>query len=166
MSLRFDADNIKLEGLERLAKAVGDRNPPHARIGVLGGKTVRGQGQEGSTNAEIGAAHEYGSPAKNLPVRSFLRRPIGDVFPGRLEGSRALGEQALKEVVEAKSVKPWLEKAAVLAVSVVKESFETQGWGTWPKWSKAYAKRKKKGSDNMILDDTGQLRDSITSDIV
>jgi phage gpG-like protein len=165
MTLRFGNDNIKLDGLERLTKAIGDKNPPHVRLGVLGQKSTRTAGGE-ATNADIGATHEYGSPAKNIPQRSFLRLPAANVLPGKLESSHAFGDKALKEVVAAKSIKPWMEKIGKLGEEVVKEAFATEGWGTWKKWSKSYARRKKKGTDNMILDDTGQLRDSITSDVV
>lgn len=163
MSARFEPDEIKLEGLEKLTKALKVKNPPHVRVGVL----KAGARQEGvMDNASIGAVHEYGSPAMKIPARSFLRAPLRDHFSDEMKRSGLLGEKELKKVVKDGNIRPWLESVKLLAKATVLEAFSTEGWGAWKQWSASYAKRKKKGTDNMILDDTGQLRNSIDAEVV
>lgn len=155
-------DTVVLEtkGLDQLIKALKN-GMPRACVGILGSKTIRGKTQGNQTNAAIGAIHEYGSPAKNIPIRSFLRVPISEHLNKKMESSGALDETVLKEVVKSGTVVPWLKKIAILAESVVHEAFETGGFGKWPGWKNPNYKN----NHGRILEDTGQLRDSITSEV-
>lgn len=153
-----DDDTVYLntKGLDGLVKAMKE-NLSRARVGVLGAKTLRKS--PGDTNAGIGAIHEFGS--SKMPQRSFLRVPISDNLQKRMESSGALDKDVLKDVIKQGTFIPWLKKMAVLAEQIVAEAFETQGFGKWPAWrTPGY-----KNEHNRILDDTGQLKDSITSEV-
>lgn len=175
------SDDVKLDtkNLDNLIKAL-KHDLSRARVGIIGGKTNRkdeaaikdGRSISASwktkkpktrfeiaTNAAIGALHEFGG--KNLPMRSFLRMPISDKLQSYMEKSGAFDKDVLKDVLKAGSVTPWLKKVAVLAEKIVAEAFETGGFGKWPVWKDPNYKN----GNNRLLDDTGQLKDSITSDV-
>lgn len=150
---------LKTTGLDQLMKAFKGKLPV-VRIGILGSKNVRsGKKFDASTNASIGALHEYGS--SKMPIRSFLRVPLTDNLNKSLEASDAFDKDALSEVVKTGDIRPWLKKVSVLAEGIVAGAFETGGYGKWPKWKSPYYHN----DSNMILVDSGQLRDSISSDI-
>lgn len=157
--MEFEADEINLTGYDNMAKAIGSKNPPYAKIGVLG-KDANRSGK-GATNATIGAAQEYGVPSRNMPSRSFLRMPLTDEFKKKLETSDIFSEDELKEVLKIGSLLPWMKKVAILGVATVKEAFATGGWGKWAPWSPGYTNQ-----TGDILVDTRQLRDSITEQVV
>jgi phage gpG-like protein len=167
MSAKFDADTINVEGLDKMLKALKQK-PPIARIGILGDKTLRKRekGEKGviPTNAEIGAAHEYGAPARGLPQRSFLRVPLTDLLQKKMEQEGALSKADFKEVLKQGTVLPWLKKIAVMAEGIVRGAFDTGGYGKWRAW-KHPNERAKNSNANMLLVDTTQLRDSITSEV-
>lgn len=146
--------DVKLDtkGLDKLIKAL--KNAPVGRIGVLG-KNDNRRGSE--SNASIGAKHEFGSGS--LPVRSFLRMPLTDYLPKYLEESGAFDKKALASVVEQGSLKPWVEKIMIVAEEVVLDAFDTGGFGTW---QPSIMEHK---VNQQTLIETGQLRDSITSEV-
>lgn len=159
--MEFEGDTVEVGGLDKLAQAL-KKKPPVARVGILGAKTNRAKekGAE-STNAEIGAAHEYGSLARGIPQRSFLRMPIGDRLQGEMERSGLLTEGETKKVLQQGTLVPWLRQVAALAEGIVKDAFNTKGFGKWPGWRiPGYTNR-----TGQVLVDTTQLRDSITSEV-
>lgn len=141
-----------------------------AKIGILGDKNSRPSDVKGSnSNAAIGAAHEFGST--KLPQRSFLRMPIAEKLPAKIEESGGLNEDILKQTIKAGNFGQWTKQMAILAVSTVLEAFDTEGWGKWAplneqykKWKQSYSK-KGNTSATQILTLTGQLRDSIDYEI-
>ncbi len=152
-------DEIQLKGLEQLLKVLKGK-PPQIKIGVLGASGRSGKGKE-SDNATIGAVHEYGAPNRGIPQRSFLRIPLMENLQKEMEASGLLDEKAMEEVIKQGTMKPWLEKVAIMAEAVVDDAFETKGNGKWPAW-------KTPGYTNeggTLLVDSGQLRRSITSKI-
>lgn len=154
------SEDVKLQtkGLDSLIKALKD-NMPRARVGVLGSNSARkNKSTSGETNASIGARHEYGEGS--MPQRSFLRVPIAEHLQSKMENAGAFDKDQLAEVVKTGTLVPWLKKIGLLAVEVVHEAFDTGGFGKWPSWKAGY-----KNQNNRILEDTGQLRDSITSDV-
>ena len=171
--MRFEPDEVKLEGLEKLVKALKIKNPPKIHLGIVGTKAER---SGGTSNAEIGAAHEYGSVKHNLPARSFLRMPISEKLDESLKDAGMTDEGTLRKVIADGSIMPWLEKIRFVAKAIVIEAFDTEGWGHWSKWSRKYARSQElkmqskrtggKGTDNKILDDTGQLKGAIDAVIV
>nr|DAJ97448.1 MAG TPA: virion morphogenesis protein [Caudoviricetes sp.] len=126
-------------------------------LGVVVGVTAKTNGRNGEfSNAELAAIHEFGSPARNIPERSFLRKPlisnaavianlaknaVGKFITGQITAEAALG--ALGE--EAKSI----SKTAITE-------------GITPALKPATIKRKKSSKP---LIDTGQLLNSITYEV-
>lgn len=157
-------DNEKTEvnnkNLANLLKAM-KQNKVVSKIGILGSHNAR-SGKGSNSNATVGAAHEFGAPARNLPMRSFLRMPITTKFPKALENAHAFTEDAAKEVLKEGSFRVWIEKASILAVATVLEAFDSNGFGTWQKLEDETLARKKV---KQILTETGQLRDSISYEI-
>lgn len=104
------ADNKKGVALEdkrlkQLIKAFSGKMPT-ARVGVLGAKNAR---SDFSTNATIGAKHEFGSGGS--PKRSFLRVPISELLKGRLEKAGLFDERALMDVIKTGSILVWVKKS-------------------------------------------------------
>jgi phage gpG-like protein len=79
----------------------------------------------------------------------------------KMEASGAFGKAELNEVLKEGSVTPWLMRIAHLAEQIVSEAFQTGGFGKWPAWrTPGYT-----NDHNRLLEDTGQLRDAITSEV-
>ena len=127
------------------------------RVGILGDDASEMREDAGVTNAEVGAAHELGLLA-HVPERSFLRMPLEEKLGEWIEKNLDNFRACLKKG----DLKPWFVKVGFAAEKIVDEAFETGGFGKWPKLSpKTIAA---KGSLK-ILQDTGQLRSSITSEV-
>lgn len=153
------SDGLNTKNLDQLIKALKD-SLPRARVGVLANKTTRGAMiTNGQTNASIGANHEFGTD--KIPQRSFLRVPIAEHLQSKMEDAGAFDKDAIKEVIKQGSTLPWVKKIAVLAEAIVAEAFATKGFGKWPAWKTPNYKN----GGNTLLVDTGQLRDSITSEV-
>lgn len=171
----FDLNSKSLDGLLKVLK--GDMK--RVRVGILGGKTTRNDAPvdggssinatkksgapktnfEVSTNAAVGAIHEFGTD--KMPMRSFLRVPIAENLQKRLESSGAFGPDELARVVKETSFLPWLQRIGAVAERIVSDAFDTGGFGKWPKWkTKGYT-----SNTGQVLVDTQQLRNSITSDV-
>lgn len=158
--MKEDESTINLEGLDKLIKALKVKAPV-IRVGILSGSSQRSSTAANTpTNAEIGAAHEFGAPARGLPERSFLRMPLSRFLVKRMEAAGALDRETLKAIIKQGSLTPWLKKVAVLAEAVVQDAFDSGGFGEWPQWKKGYTSK-----TGTLLVDTGQLRDSITSEV-
>ena len=150
---------LNVKGLDQLLKAL-KTSPPTARIGILGGTPRKANSSSHNpTNAEVGAAHEFGTAS--IPMRSFLRVPISEKLQKRMEDSGALDKEVLTSVVKNGTLLPWLKKVAVLAEGIVVDAFDTGGFGKWPGWkTPGY-----QNNSGQLLVDTTQLRDSITSEV-
>lgn len=156
MSDTEESQTIELntKGLDQLLKSF--RNPPSIRIGILGTKTNR-SGKGATTNATVGAAHEFGT--EKLPVRSFLRIPLTDQLDNYLEKAGAFDETVLKDVVRSGSLVEFAKKIATVAERVVLDAFDTSGFGKWQPSNMAHKKVQQ------TLVETQQLRNSITSEV-
>ncbi len=132
------------------------------KIGILGDKNIRESKDGSNSNATIGAAHEFGSA--HLPIRSFLRMPLSEYFPKKLEASGILDNDAIEEAIKEKSFRSLTKKVAVMAVATVLEAFNTGGFGKWPALSPARLAQRAKlnqGAQILVVPDSHQLRDSI-----
>lgn len=154
---------LKTPGLDKIMKALGGK-APRARVGILGDKVTRGANEEGSekskagaTNAEIGAAHEFGT--SNLPQRSFLRIPISENLAKKLKDAGLTNKDTLREVIKTGSVVPWLKLVAAEAEGIVLDAFDSAGFGKW----KPSDMTKKKNHQTLV--ESQQLRNSITSEV-
>ncbi len=160
MSNRTESDTIELSGLEKLIKAFKKR-PPQIKIGILGSSTHQSKSKS-VTNATIGAAHEFGSPARNLPTRSFLRMPLSDYLGKELDKSGVYSKEYLENLIKKGTLLPLAKLIAGVALGVVDDAFETEGFGKWPKWKDPNYQNE----GGLILTDSGQLRQSISSEVV
>lgn len=151
-----DVTTLNIKGLENLIKALKAR-PMMVRVGVLGENAMRNDGQDGPSNATIGAWHEFGT--SRTPVRSFLRMPLTVFLDKEMKKSGLLTKETLAQVIKEKSLLPWLKKVAVVAEGVVAKAFDTGGFGTWP--PSDFSKK----HNHQTLVESQQLRNSITSDI-
>lgn len=154
-----EAFTLNTKNLDAVLKALKE-NMSRARVGILGDKTNRTSGgKQAPTNATIGAYHEFGTD--KMPQRSFLRVPIAENLQKNLESSGAFGKDEMMQVAKSGTMLPWLLKISAIAEKIVGDAFDTGGFGKWPKW-------KTKGYENntgMLLVDTQQLRNSITSEV-
>lgn len=140
---------------------------PVARVGILGqgnARTMQVQNASGkfdtvtSSNAEIGAAHEYGT--SKMPQRSFLRMPLMEKLNGEIEKSGGYKDETIKEVIRNRSIKPYMQKIAALAEAIVLDAFNTNGFGKWAPHKPGYT-----NNTGQILVDTQQLHNSISSEV-
>lgn len=154
---------IEVKGLQSILKALKN-NSLVGRIGVLGSNAARTSDDEKSapTNAEIGAAHEYGAVLPNggkLPERSFLRMPLIEHLNSRLEDIGLTDKDVIHDVIASKNMRPWLEMVLVEAEGVVMDAFDSGGFGKWEPSDMKYK------TNHQTLVETGQLRNAITSDV-
>lgn len=169
---------LNVTGLQKFAAALKDGDSI-GRIGILGGKASAlhaddvGKGEKIKkrnlkkatpeekahlpTNVEIGVAHEFGTD--KLPMRSFLRMPLIEKLNKELEKTGMFSKQELAEVVQTRTVKPWLKKVMIVAEAVVMDAFATGGFGNW---KPSNMKRKK---NHQTLVESQQLRNSITTEV-
>lgn len=135
----------------------------NVKVGILGANGKKGvKGKDGKTTeftmASLGAVHEYGSINGDIPSRSFLRMPIDTRFLDELEANKGF-----KEAVKSLDVVKMNNEAGLTAKTVIDDAFDTGGWGDWKKLSDITVKRK--GSDSILID-TGNLRRSITYEVL
>lgn len=158
-----DETTLNVKGLEQLVKALKSQ-PPKTRVGVLGEKVPRTDSNSGKhqpNNAEVGAVHEFGAPARGIPARSFLRVPISENLDKEMENAGALDKDVMADVIRQGTLIPWMRKIAVLAEKIVADAFSSGGFGKWPAWkTPGYT-----NNTGQILVDTQQLRNSITSEV-
>ncbi len=150
---------LETKGLDKIIKALKN-SKPRIVVGILGAKgsaVHEGEGSQGPTVAEVGAAHEYGTTT--LPQRSFLRVPLADNFNKALKASGLLDKDTLKEVIATGTLIPWLKKGAIVAEGVVLEAFDTAGNGEWPPSNMQHKKV------HQTLIETRQLVSSITAEV-
>lgn len=147
-----DGPELNLKPIEQLLKAM--KLSGTVQCGILG----RGKRSDGKTNALIGAVHEFGSAT--VPQRSWLRVPLADHFTKYLRKSGLLDKVVLAQVLKTGTVKPWLDKCAVVAERVVQDGFSTGGFGKWVGWSAGYT-----NNTGQILVDSQQLRNSVTTKV-
>jgi len=151
-------DDVELDtkNLDNFIKALKDELP-RVYVGILGDKSARSGGPV--NNATIGLYHEFGT--EKMPKRSFLRQPLGDHLKSTMDNSGVFDADAMKEVIRSKSVITWLKKLGVLAEGIIKEGFNSNGYGKWKPHAPGYH-----NNTGNILVDTQQLRDSITSEVI
>ncbi len=150
-----------MDGLNSFIKALDEAGKYKIKVGVLGSKVNRKQGDATLTNAEIGFKHEYGSYEENLPQRSFLRMPINDKAAEILEMVRLGG--VLLDLV-AGDIKQAFKLIGVACESIIGEAFETGGFGNWAKLTDYTIERKIQHNPAPLIN-TRQLQKAITSKV-
>lgn len=163
---------LDLARWKHLRAELGKFKKARVRVGVLKGAPSRADSDK--SNAEIGFYHEFGSNARNLPARSWLRMPLYTVLPKRIT---RVGRDLWRSMVEQGDTLKALQSLGVVAEGVVQEAFSTNGFGRWAPWSKRYAlwrlrraislaKPGAKVSVGNILVLSGQLRRAVSSRVV
>lgn len=148
--------NSNMSLLNNLQKSLNARY--FTRVGILGKTTTRPD--DAQTNAEIGLKQEFGSITQNIPPRSFIRMPLTTQIEKIQEGLKKI--KIIENAAQDK-VKRIYEMLGLLGEEVIQEAFSTAGFGQW-KPNSPYTIAKKGSSAPLI--DTGELRKSITSDVV
>lgn len=148
---------LKLDGLHSIIRAVKNSEKTYVKIGILGSHGARNDGS-GKTNSEIGAIHEFGGA--KMPQRSFIRMPISQMLNKELEKGGSFTPDALKKVIDQKSMVPYLEKIGIAGEAVISDAFATRGFGQW-KMSNMSRKEIKQ-----TLVESWSLRDSITYEVI
>lgn len=157
----MDDVQMNFKGMDDFIRAI--KGPlPYIKVGILGAKTHRHT--QGPSNATIGAVHEYGAPSKGIKPRSFLRMPLTEKLGPKLGGADFFNPDTLKRVIKERSIFPWMKEIAAVAEGVVTEAFASGGYGQWSPW-KNPKERLKHSNAGMLLVDTKQLMDSITSEV-
>lgn len=122
-------------------------------VGVPAGPREKG----GSSSALVASVHEFGSPARNIPQRSFLRGGIERNLPGLIALNGANLAAIGRGQMDIETALGRLGQAAAAAVK--REIIE----GDFAPLKAATIKRKK---SSRPLVDTGQLRQSVTYDVI
>ena len=157
MKIKYKAN---FKELEKLSDALSDKL--ETKLGVLSDKNVRTEEGGEATNAYLGLIHEFGSFAKNIPPRSWLRMPIErkakDISNFILKSKKEITEALVEGDAEL-----FYEKLGIAGEAVIQEAFDSNGFGQW----KANSARtiKSKGSSSPLID-TGELRGSVMSKVV
>lgn len=148
---KIELDTKLLDQFIRLLKT----SSPKIKIGILSDSPHN----SGKTTVYIGTQHEFG--LNNMPKRSFLRMPLNTLLNKRVQESNITSEAELKAVFAENSLINWMHRVAAIAQAIVMEAFDTEGFGKWPKWrTPGYTSQ-----TGMILQNTRQLRDSITTEV-
>lgn len=148
-----------LSQLESLLKQIGGEYV--TRVGILGSDAGEIHDEDsGMTNSEIGLIQEFGSESRNIPARSFLRMPLETQQDTLIQ---TLDTGAVKDAIEQGDTKQVYKILGFAAEQIVKDAFNTGGFGNWK--GNAPQTVARKGSDKPLID-TGTLQRSITSDVV
>ena len=148
-----EKDVLNLRSLENFLKATKAKMPL-VKVGIFSNKNSR-EGE--STNASIGAMHEFGT--ENMPKRSFLRMPLTKYLDKEIVNSDLFSEKNLKQIIKTKSFHQLGEAIGAIAVKVVDDAFQTGGFGEW----KESIMDDKKVHQTLV--ETGQLRRSIAYEV-
>lgn len=153
---------LNLDGMGHLARLLKKAGATYIKVGVLGSTAHRTKGKQ--NNAEIGFIQEFGRMENpRILARSFLRMPLKTHLRQEIEHSKTFNEQSIERAIADGNAKKMAKKLGILAEKIVLESFETSGDGKWaPNAPYTVAM---KGSDKPLID-TGELRKSITSQVV
>lgn len=129
--------------LNNFLNALSDKHV--VKVGILADKTVRPT-QDTVTNADLGAIHEFGSPSKNIPARSWLRMPL-------MVKSTYIIKTASKEMLSLLANGDMLSVLKDLGFAceqAIDWAFFSSGFGTWAKNKPGTIKAK--GSSRPLID--------------
>lgn len=157
MSLKVKLD----DGLWRkMRRRVGELDTRRLQVGVLasrGGNALHDK-ESGLTMIELAAIHEFGSPAANIPERSFIRRTFEKKDRETVRLLRRLAHAVVTGKMDARKA---LNLLGAWGASQVKATI-AEGPGIPPPLAPATIERK--GSSRPLVD-TGRLLDSITWEV-
>ena len=134
-----------IKKLEKVAKSL--KGPDSVKVGLPKGSNDY---PDGTSVIMVGSVHEFGSPSKGIPQRSFLRVTMEK---GRRE-YRQLFKKLAKKIVNGKMTKE--QALGVIGIQVQGDVQERITKGISPKL---------KSREGTALIDTGHLRQSITYEV-
>lgn len=149
---------LDLSGIEKMMAAISTKKK--VRVGVLGDKNQRDDDEEGIGNAGIGLVHEFGSATRNIPARSFLRMPLETKAA---DLGQFIGNEILSLINGNVSEDQSLKRIGIKAEKIIQGAFQSGGYGQWKALKESTIASK--GSSRPLID-TGELRKSITSEVV
>lgn len=126
------------------------------RVGVIGDGSTR---DDGLTNAFLLFLHTWGSVTRNIPPR-----PVLDAIEVKQQDFGNNTQQIMhKLLINKLDVLTTAKQIGALALSYILMSFETKGFGRWPELKPQTIEKK---NSDAILIQTGQLKRSLTFDVV
>lgn len=149
-------NTLGLQAFKRKLKASAKASVEVGIFADHAARTPKDEFDEGLTNVEIGAKHEFGSIREGIPARSFLDMPLRTELPSIV---RTDSTDLVTAFVED-GPKAMLERIGFMGEAAIQEAFDTSGFGTWAPNNPETVQRK--GSSKPLID-TEQLRESISS---
>lgn len=150
--VRFD-----LSQLNDFAKTLGKTHI--LKVGIQGAKNARKTG--GISNAEVGAAHEFGSYIHKVPMRSFLRMPLHSKAPKILA---EVAKHALDYLTKPNGMVGLLKSLGAECVGQISDAFQSRGFGTWAALRPNTVANKIQNNPQPLIN-TRQLSRSITAKV-
>ena len=152
MSFSLKCDVKYSNNLSKINQDLQKNKNLKAYVGIL--QKNNNREQDGETNAEIGFDHEMGSQTKNLPQRSFLRKPIYKYIKKII----SLNQMFVKNLIQQKdfSIVKLLTNTGYVVKNIILDFFDTGGDGEWQKLSKKTIE--KKGHEEILKDKLQLLR--------
>lgn len=164
---------VKDKGWKAIASTAKKYAGLKGRVAVVGVQANdAGRDEEGPTNVLLATVHEFGSPSKNIPERSFLRWAFNanrKKYEKELERIAALGSEGkdidgemmlLAEQFRADIIKRFDSNIPPPAQRQLAEVKPTR---RGKKKKKREIKAEEARKNDPTLHDTGQLRDSISA---
>lgn len=158
IDIEFKLDDEKLKkAMSELGKNIS------IRVGIIGPlgsvKVMDDDNELGKlTMATLGAIHEFGTQDGRIPARSFLHMPIEKKFKEGLSKN-----PSFKNAVKELDIEKMNQEAGLTATVVIDDAFASGGFGEWKPLQPETIRRK--GSDKILID-TGDLRRSITYEVL
>lgn len=143
-----------LKDLNKLVKTLGGSHYA-VKVGIMGGSNSR---KDGTSNAEVGLAMEYGSPKNNVPPRSFLRMPL---WVKSQQIVNMIGVRMLSYLLNSNK-KQVLVELGIACETAIGEAFDSWGFSFWQSL-KPGTIRRKIGKNPQPLTNTSQLKRSVSS---
>ena len=129
-------NNKKLDSLLSYLKALDDF---YVNVGIVGAKAKGQHKNTNLTNAELGAIHEFGKGRQ--PKRSFLEFPLRLKFNKTSKEFKEIKKKAFILLFKARKPREFFALIGSKALDIIIGAFETNGYGSWKSWSKAYEKQ-------------------------
>lgn len=146
---------VNTAGLDKLKAKAIDLSKAHVKVGVLASKGGNAD-HDGIAMIELAAIHEYGSPAANIPERSFIR----SAFAKKTE-LNAFVTKLAKAIVDGKlDARRALHMLGTWAAAKVKKNITERDIPP-PLKPKTIARKK----STKPLVDTGRLLNAITYEV-
>lgn len=148
--------DTNLKGLRNLIDNIRNAGKEKVLVGVPASKNSQ-HGTDGINMATLAAVHEFGSPSRGIPERSFLRSAI---IEGRQDISNLVAQGVQVYIRQGKEIDlMFYDRIGLFASNLVKDKIVK---GPFKPLSDETVKRK--GSSKPLID-TGALRQSITWEV-